>query len=89
MSIDRELYRKANELHSKWNLSERIDRAYNAGKRTPLECWREYIAWWEFLVNNFPMPSELQQVKRLKDWTDYYTRIQSFEAWCKENEESA
>ena len=59
--------------------------AYNAGKRTPLECWQAYVAWWEFLMSIAPPISEAQQARRLADWAEYYERIQKFEAWRKEH----
>jgi len=85
MIIDRELYRKAYETYHQWKLAERAGRAYNAGKRTPLECWRAYITWWEFLMSIAPPISEAQQARRLADWAAYYERILKFEAWRKEH----
>jgi hypothetical protein len=89
MTIDRELYQEAFETIRQWKLAERAERAKNAGKRTPLECWRAYVAWWEFLMSIAPEISEAQQARRLADWAEYYEQMQRFEAWRKENGKTA
>ena len=66
-------------------MAERADRAYNAGDRSPLDCWKAYIAWWEFLMSIATPISEAQQARRLADWAAYYERMQRFEAWRKEH----
>jgi hypothetical protein len=85
MSIDKELYRRAYELHRQWNHAERVERAYNAGQRSPLECWKQYIAWWQFLMRISPEPSLAQRERRFQDWYSYYERIQKLEVWRKEH----
>jgi hypothetical protein len=89
MTIDRELYREAYETIRQWKLAERAERAYHAGERSPLECWKEYVAWWEFLVSIAPEISETQQAMRLAEWAEYYERMQRFEAWRKEQGKTA
>jgi len=84
MAIDGKLYREAQEAYRQWKLAEQAERAYNAGKRTPLECWQAYVAWWQFLMSIAPPISDAQQARRSADWAAYYERIQKFEAWRKE-----
>jgi hypothetical protein len=89
MAIDGKLYREAQEVYPQWKLAEQAERAYNAGKRTLLECWQAYVAWWEFLMSITPEISETQQARRLAYWAEYYERIQKSEAWRKEHGKTA
>ncbi|MCU0486992.1 MAG: hypothetical protein MUC85_12885 [Anaerolineales bacterium] len=89
MALDGKLYREAQEAYRQWKLAEQAERAYNAGKRTPLENWRAYVAWWEFLMSIAPPISEAQQARRLADWAEYYERIQQIETWRKEHGKTA
>jgi len=89
MAIDRELYQMAYDTYRQWNLAERAERAYHAGTRSSLSCWKEYVAWWEFIMRIAPEISDSQQCKRLAEWVDYYDRIQRFEAWRKEHGKTA
>ena len=81
MKLDKELYRRAYESYRQWNEDVLVERARNAGKRPPVETWRQYVALWEFCMNILPPQSDLQRKQRLEDWDRYYARVQKLEEW--------
>ena len=85
MSLDKELYRQAYEHYRQWNFAERADRVYHAGERSPEECWKIYVDWWEFLVSIAPERSQEQLDRRMDIWNIYYSRMQKIEKWRKEH----
>ena len=89
MPIDKELYRKVRELYGQWNEAELIDGARNAGKLTPQEGWRQYVALWEFCMKLSPPQSELQQKQRLAELDHYYVQLQKLEAWRRKHGKTA
>jgi hypothetical protein len=54
MKLDKALYRKAFALHRQYNDAEIVDRAYHAGKLSPQEGWRQYVALWELCMRLAP-----------------------------------
>jgi hypothetical protein len=81
VKLDKELYRKAYELHRQWNEAELVDDLRNAGKLLPQEAWRQYVDLWEFCMKLSPSPSELQEKQRASELDHYYANIRKFESW--------
>ena len=83
--IDPKLYRQALEFYRQWNEAELKAQANNAQKATPLERWQQYQALWQFCMELAGPPSEIYLRQHLADWSDYYAKVQQFEAWKKQN----
>ncbi len=81
MKLDKELYRKAYESYRQWNEDVLRERARNAGKRSPLEMWREYVDLWESVRKMGVTPGKWQRTEKLAALERYYERIQLVEAW--------
>jgi len=81
MSLDKELYRTAYQGYRQWNEAEMVERARNAGRLSPAEAWRRYVALWEFCMKLAPPQSQRQREQRLADWDRYYDRVRRLEAW--------
>ncbi len=81
MALDKELYRKAYELHRQWNEAELKERLRIANKRTSRQGWRQYLELWEFGWNMHLRQSQRQILEKIKALDEYYIRIQKFEAW--------
>jgi len=81
MALDKELYRRAYELHRQSNEFEFIDRVQNAGKFSPAEAWRQYVDLIEFGWKLSPHQSDRQRDQKLADLDRYYAQLQKLEAW--------
>jgi hypothetical protein len=80
MTIDKELYRQAQEWYREWNVAEERERYDNAGKLSPQESWKQYVALWELAMKLSPEQSPRQRQLRLTEWDEYYSRVQGFES---------
>ena len=81
VTLDKELYRQAYEQYRQWNEAELIERARNAGKLSPAEAWRQYVALVEFCWKLCPQQSDWQRELKLADVAQYYERVKKLEAW--------
>jgi len=81
MTLDKDLYRRAYEQHRRWNEAELADRARNAGKLSPAEAWKQYLALVEFCWKLYPQQSEWQREQKLADLAQYHERVKRLEAW--------
>ncbi len=81
MKLDKELYRQAYQQYRRWNQAELVDRARNAGKLSPSEAWRQYVALVEFCWKLYPQQSEWQRKQKLQDLARYHERVRTLEAW--------
>lgn len=88
MKLDKELYRQAYEQYRQWNEAELIDRARNAGKLSPEEAWRQYLALFDFAREACPPQSDWQRKQHLDDLARYYERVQKLETWRQTHGES-
>jgi GH24 family phage-related lysozyme (muramidase) len=79
--IDAALYRQAYEQYRQWNEAELAERARNAGRLTPEQAWRQYVALVEFCWKMCPQQSEWQRVQKLADLDRYYAAVRKLEAW--------
>ncbi len=89
MSLNKELYRQAYKQYQQWNEAKIIERAQNAGRLSPVEAWRQYVALVEFCWRLQPRQSQQQRQQRLADWDRYYARIQLLEAWRQRHGKTA
>lgn len=89
MKLDKELYRQTYERFRKLNEAELVERAYNAGKLSPREAWRQYVALVEFCWKLCPEPSEWQRKQKLADLERYYANVRKLEAWRREHGKTA
>jgi hypothetical protein len=81
MKLDKELYRQTYERFRKLNEAELVERAYNAGKLSPQEAWRQYLMLAEFALKYCPPPGEWQRKQKLADLERYYANVRKLEAW--------
>jgi len=81
MTLDKELYRRAYEQYRQWNEVELADRARNAGKLSPAEAWKQYVALVEFCWKLCPQQSEWQREQKLADLARYHEQVKRLEAW--------
>jgi hypothetical protein len=88
MQLDKDLYRKAYELHRQWNEAEKIERARNAGQLSPEEAWRQYVDLVEFCWRLCPEQSQRQREQKLIHLNRYYDRVQKLEAWRRAHDQT-
>jgi hypothetical protein len=81
MKLDKDLYRQAYEQYRQWNEAELAERVRNAGKLSPQEAWRQYVALVEFCWKMCPQQSEWQHKQKLADLDRYYAAVRKLEAW--------
>lgn len=81
MSIDKNLYRQAQEWYRQSNLGEQKARWEQAGKLSSQEAWKQYVDLWEFAMKLAPDLSDQQQQRKLAALDEYYLRVQKLEAW--------
>ncbi len=81
MTIDKALYRQAQEWYRQWNDAERKARWEAAGKLTPQEAWEQYVDLWEFGWRTNVQPSQHQIVQKVEALERYYDRVVKLEAW--------
>ena len=62
-----------------WNEAEFRERIQNAGEKTPLQKWREFLVIMEFGLMIKPQPSEDEQYQKVEMLNQYYERIKYFE----------
>ena len=62
-----------------WNEAEFRERIQNAGKKTPMQKWREFLAIMEFGLMIKPQPSEHEHRQKIEMLNRYYERMQYFE----------
>jgi hypothetical protein len=81
MSIDKTLYRQAQEWYRQANEAERKARWDEAGKLSPQAAWQQYVDLWEFAMKLAPDLNNRQRQRTLAAWEEYYVRIQKLEVW--------
>lgn len=81
MSIDKALYRQAQEWYRQWNVAERKARWEEAGKVSPQEAWEQYVDLWEFGWQTNARPSQYQIQQKVESLERYYERVAKLEAW--------
>jgi hypothetical protein len=80
MKLDKELYRKAYELHQQSSDAKLVERAHLHRELTSAEAFKQYADLVEFIWRICPEPSEWQREEKLESLNRYYTAIQRFEA---------
>jgi hypothetical protein len=81
MSIDKSLYRQAQEWYRQWNVAKRKARWEVAGKLSPQEAWQQYVDLWEFGWRTNVQPSQHQIRQKIEALERYYDRVAKLEAW--------
>ena len=81
MTIDKALYRQAQEWFRQWTEAERKVRWEEAGKLTPKEAWEQFVDLWEFGWRTNAQPSQHQIQKKIEALERYYARVAKLEAW--------
>lgn len=77
--INKTAWKETLALYQAWNEAEFRERIRNAGKKTPLQKWREFLAIMEFGLMIKPQPSEHEQRQKIEMLNQYYERVQYFE----------
>lgn len=85
MYIDKELYRKAYEQYEQWNEADFAHRVRNAGKLSPEEAWRQYIALVDLSSKRHPSRSKWQREQKQTALNRYYERVRQLEEWRQKN----
>ena len=81
MTIDKALYRQAQEWYRQWNEAERKARWDEAGKLSPQEAWGQYVDLWEFGWRTNVQPNQYQIRQKIEALERYYDRVAKLEAW--------
>lgn len=77
--IDKAAWQTTLTHYREWNEAEFRERIQNAGKKNPLQKWREFLAIMEFGLKIKPQPSEHEQRQKVDMLNQYYERMQYFE----------
>lgn len=81
MSIDKTLYRQAQEWYRQANEAERKARWDEAGKLSPQAAWQQYVDLWEFGWKTNAQPNQHQLRQKIESQERYYERVVKLEAW--------
>ncbi len=81
MTLDKELLRQVHRQYRQWNEDQLVARARRAGRLSPAEGWRQYVALWQLCLELAPPQSRRQRQQRLEEWGRYYDRIRRLETW--------
>lgn len=81
MKLDKELYRKAYELHQQSSDAKLVERARLHSELSSVEALKQYADLVELIWRICPEPSEWQREEKLESLNRYYTAIQRLEAW--------
>ena len=85
MKLDKELYRKAYELHQQSSDAKLVERAKLHSELSPAEAFRQYVELVEFVWRISPEPSEWQRKEKLESIDRYYDAVQRLEAWRRKH----
>ncbi|MCI0691137.1 hypothetical protein L0337_03915 [candidate division KSB1 bacterium] len=89
MKLDKELYRKAYELHQQSSDAKLVERAHLHRELSPAEAFKQYVDLVEFVWRLCPEPSEWQRKEKLESLNRYYAAIQRLEAWRRKHGQAA
>jgi hypothetical protein len=77
--IDKAAWQETLAHYRAWNEAEFREKIKNAGKKTPLQKWREFLAIMEFGLKIKPQPSMHEHQQKIEMLNQYYERMQNFE----------
>ena len=77
---NKEMVRAWQRMYSLWNQAELIDQSLNAGSRSSVETWQQYIALWEFCMRTAPPPDEHDWRQKIADWETSHANVQKVNA---------
>lgn len=86
--IDKKAWQTALAQFRLRNEAEFREKIRNAGKKSPAQKWREFLAIMAFGMKIKPQPSEHEHRQKVKMLDQYYERMQSFEARRRQREGS-
>jgi len=89
MKLDKELYRKAYELHQQSSDAKLVERARLHSELSSAEAFKQYVDLVEFVWKLCPEPSEWQRKEKLESIVRYYAAIQRLEAWRRSRGQAA
>jgi len=89
MKLDKELYRKAYELHRQSSDAKLVERADLHNELSSAEAFSQYAGLVEFIWRLCPEPSEWQRKEKLESLNRYYAAIQRLEAWRRKHGQAA
>jgi hypothetical protein len=81
MTIDRELYRRADQAYRRAYDAESEARTRCAGSLSSRDAWRQYADLVEFCWRLAPQQSPHQRREHLAAWDRYYAAVQRLETW--------
>ncbi len=81
MKLDKDLYRKAYELHRQWNIAEVTERIRNPESLTPQDAFQRYASLVELCWKLSRAPSEKRDREKMVDLVHYYETMRKIEAW--------
>jgi hypothetical protein len=77
--IDKRVWQETLKQYRALNEAEFREKIRNAGKKSPLQKWREFLAIMEFGLKIKPQPSEHEQRQKVEMLNRYYEHLQRFE----------
>jgi hypothetical protein len=87
--IDKASWRATVAHYRAWNEVEFLANVRNAGKKSVLQKWHEFLDLMEFGMQIKPQPSKHEQRQKMEMLNQYYQRIQRFEAWRQQHGNSS
>jgi len=85
MKLDKELYRKAYELHQQSSDAKLVERARLHSELSSAEAFRQYVDLVEFVWKLCPEPSAWQREEKLESINRYHAAVQRLEAWRRKH----
>ena len=77
---NKEMVRAWQRMYFLWNQAELMDQSLNAGSRSSLETWQQYVALWEFCMRTAP-PNEYDRAQKIEECETYHATIEKVNAW--------
>ena len=81
IKIDRAMLQQSLIHYQAWNEAELIERIRQAGQKSPIQKWIEFLALMEFGLQIKPEPSKYEQKQKMMMLTKYYQAIEKLEQW--------
>ena len=79
---NKEMVRAWQRMYSLWNQAELMDQSLNAGSRSSLETWQQYVALWEFCMRTAP-PNEYDRAHKIEESETYHATTEKVNAWIR------
>ena len=89
MELDGKLYREAYKALGQWKERQAIEQLLQRRNLTPRQAWEQYKALWELSMKIAPGDQEYQHSEHIRNWDQYYSKIQKLQTWMRSHGEAA